>query len=149
MSPEEALAAISSLVLVSGLTATMDTSATSTEAAMSTITGSSSIKYTQQQQARQGGNEDADARKSEKATQNGEAWKAIWALIRYGATVAWRIVLAVYWFVGFLVSKPYRAVMVVMEPPWLMLKDMYKAFLPVYSFFTMAAIIGVVVGGKN
>jgi len=148
MSPEEALAAISALVSVSGLTATMDTSVTATEAAMSTITGSSSVVHTQMQ-ARQGGKEDSDTRKAEKATQNGEAWKVTWTLIRYAAAGVWRVCLAAYWFLGYLVSKPYRAVMVVMEPPWMMLKDMYKAFLPVYSFFTMAAIIGVVVGGKE
>ncbi|GJJ69838.1 hypothetical protein EMPS_02187 [Entomortierella parvispora] len=146
MSPEEALAAISALVSVSGLSATMDISATATEAAMSTITDSSSVAYTQTK-PRQRGKEDSDSRKTEKTAQNGEAWKVIWAVIRYVATGVWRIGLVVYWSLRFLVAKPFHAVMVVMEPPWIMLKDMCKAFLPVYSFFTVAAIIGIVIGG--
>jgi hypothetical protein len=33
------------------------------------------------------------------------------------------------------------------ETPYTMMRDICLAFLPVYSFFTIAAVIGILVGG--
>ncbi|KAF9960720.1 hypothetical protein BGZ70_008510 [Mortierella alpina] len=48
----------------------------------------------------------------------------------------------------FVVSKPVSAFLAVAEPPYIIVRDICRAFLPVYSFFAVAAVVGIVVGGS-
>ncbi|KAG0225096.1 hypothetical protein B0O80DRAFT_464047 [Mortierella sp. GBAus27b] len=53
----------------------------------------------------------------------------------------------IYQWVGFIVSIPVEVAGALLEKPYQMTKDICKAFLPVYSFFSAAAMIGIVIGG--
>ncbi|KAI1312248.1 hypothetical protein EDD11_003005 [Mortierella claussenii] len=53
-----------------------------------------------------------------------------------------------YQLVRLMVAKPLEIGIAVVETPYIITRDVCKAFLPVYSFFTVAAVIGVIVGGS-
>ncbi|KAG0051437.1 hypothetical protein BGZ83_003775 [Gryganskiella cystojenkinii] len=122
MSPEEALAAISALVSASDVA----TPSSEVKLVISTVTGGGKVQAEKSQQ---------------------EAWKAVWSVTKFIFNGLVKIIMVIYWSLHFIVAKPLHVIAVVAEPPLTMLRDMYKAFLPVYSFFAFAAVIGVVMGG--
>ena len=77
----------------------------------------------------------------------------IWPVIQASAWFAYRASLwsmrTSYWTVRSAVAKPYSVVAALFETPYTMMKDICLAFLPVYSFFTIAAVIGILVGGMS
>ncbi|KAG0089071.1 hypothetical protein BGZ92_005325, partial [Podila epicladia] len=52
----------------------------------------------------------------------------------------------VYRSIRYVVIQPAGIIMRLLETPLEMMREIYKTVMPVYSFFTVAAIIGVVVG---
>lgn len=62
--------------------------------------------------------------------------------------VFWALSL-VYRSIRYVVIQPAGIIMRLLETPLEMMHEIYKTVMPVYSFFTVAAIIGVVVGGKS
>ncbi|CAO3562994.1 unnamed protein product [Mortierella alpina] len=76
----------------------------------------------------------------------------IWPLIQGFIWLVWRGSLwsmrTSFRLTRFVVSKPVSAFVAVAEPPYTIVRDMCRAFLPVYSFFAVAAVVGVVVGGS-
>ncbi|KAF9951201.1 hypothetical protein BGZ72_007239 [Mortierella alpina] len=76
----------------------------------------------------------------------------MWPLIQ---KLVWLVLRASLWsmrtsfrLTRLVVSKPVNAFIAVAEPPYTIVRDMCRAFLPVYSFFAVAAIVGIVVGGS-
>ncbi|KAF9304048.1 hypothetical protein BGZ74_002512 [Mortierella antarctica] len=61
--------------------------------------------------------------------------------------VFWALSL-VYRSIRYVVIQPAGIIMRLLETPLEMMHEIYKTVMPVYSFFTVAAIIGVVVGGS-
>ncbi|KAF9928935.1 hypothetical protein BGZ65_006016 [Modicella reniformis] len=75
----------------------------------------------------------------------------LWSLFKTSTSLLLRISLwclqKLYHSMQFVVAKPVSVAAALVETPYLMTRDICKAFLPVYSFFTVAAMIGIVVGG--
>ncbi|KAF9921624.1 hypothetical protein FBU30_008308 [Linnemannia zychae] len=75
----------------------------------------------------------------------------IWPIVKTSAWFIYRVSLwsirTSYWAVRSVVAKPLAVVAALVETPYTMMKDICLAFLPVYSFFSVAAAIGIVVGG--
>ncbi|KAF9183466.1 hypothetical protein BGZ50_004228 [Haplosporangium sp. Z 11] len=74
-------------------------------------------------------------------------WPAISAPFRLLYHACLWISRKLYWSTSLFISKPLELTIAVAEPPYAMMRDISKAFLPVYSFFAVAAAIGIVVGG--
>ncbi|KAG0330605.1 hypothetical protein BG004_002069 [Podila humilis] len=60
--------------------------------------------------------------------------------------VAWWSILLLYRACRYLVLGPAGIIMSLLDTPISMMREIYKTVMPVYSFFTVAAVIGVVVG---
>lgn len=77
----------------------------------------------------------------------------IWPVVQASAWFAYRASLwsmrTSYWAARSVVAKPYSVVAALFETPYTMMRDICLAFLPVYSFFTIAAVIGILVGGMS
>ncbi|KAF9129385.1 hypothetical protein BG015_004204 [Linnemannia schmuckeri] len=75
----------------------------------------------------------------------------IWPVVQASAWFAYRASLwsmrTSYLAVRSVIAKPYSVVAALFETPYMMMKEICLAFLPVYSFFTIAAVIGILVGG--
>ncbi|KAF9209240.1 hypothetical protein BGZ59_010205 [Podila verticillata] len=74
-------------------------------------------------------------------------------LVLIAINVSFRVV---FWFLSLIyrssryaVVQPAGILMRLLETPLEMMREIYKTVMPVYSFFTVAAIIGVVVGGGD
>ncbi|KAG0017117.1 hypothetical protein BGZ80_008602 [Entomortierella chlamydospora] len=61
--------------------------------------------------------------------------------------VTFWIIKRIYLAVVFVIAKPIGAAAAFAETPFVITRDICKAFLPVYSFFTVAAVVGITVGG--
>ncbi|KAF9584968.1 hypothetical protein BGW38_004451 [Lunasporangiospora selenospora] len=80
--------------------------------------------------------------------QNSHIWPIIQAMILLSfRIIRWSLV-AIWGTVAWTFKAPVDAFVEVSRGPYEMMRDICKAFLPVYSFFTIAAIIGIVVGGS-
>ncbi|KAG0017749.1 hypothetical protein BGZ81_010548 [Podila clonocystis] len=62
--------------------------------------------------------------------------------------VAFWVLSLIYRSSRYVVVQPAGIIMRLLETPLEMMREIYKTVMPVYSFFTVAAIIGVVVGGS-
>ncbi|KAI7820244.1 hypothetical protein BC939DRAFT_505087 [Gamsiella multidivaricata] len=75
----------------------------------------------------------------------------IWAMSRTAVWMGYRMgmwsVRKTYQGARFVVAKPIEVVAAMAETPYVVTRDVCKAFLPVYSFFAVAAMIGIVLGG--
>ncbi|KAF8984445.1 hypothetical protein BGZ46_008000 [Entomortierella lignicola] len=75
----------------------------------------------------------------------------VWSLIQAWARLSIRVVVWVvkvlYLAIAFVIGKPVGVAVAVAEKPYVITRDICKAFLPVYSFFSVAAVIGIAIGG--
>ncbi|KAF9361045.1 hypothetical protein BGX34_007355 [Mortierella sp. NVP85] len=80
----------------------------------------------------------------------GEIDIGLWirAGISLGLQLVFWILQKIYQSVRFVIAKPIEVTAALVETPYVMTRDICKAFLPVYSFFSVAAVIGIVVGGS-
>lgn len=69
--------------------------------------------------------------------------------INFFLRVAFWVLSLIYRSCRYVVVQPTGIIMRLLETPLEMMREIYKTVMPVYSFFTVAAIIGVVVGGKR
>lgn len=76
-----------------------------------------------------------------------------WSLARASTSLGVGLCL---WFLGtmyqsarFVVATPIEVAAAMVERPYHITRDICKAFMPVYSFFSVAAMIGIVVGGME
>ncbi|KAG0332192.1 hypothetical protein BG000_010260 [Podila horticola] len=68
--------------------------------------------------------------------------------INFFLRVAFWVLSLIYRSCRYVVVQPTGIIMRLLETPLEMMREIYKTVMPVYSFFTVAAIIGVVVGGS-
>ncbi|KAF9896866.1 hypothetical protein BX616_006611 [Lobosporangium transversale] len=68
-------------------------------------------------------------------------------LAKKGFDVKLWLIKKAYRSVAFVVAKPVRITVDIVETPFTVTRDIWNAFLPLYSFFTIAALIGIVIGG--
>ncbi|KAF9108749.1 hypothetical protein BGX27_008249 [Mortierella sp. AM989] len=76
-----------------------------------------------------------------------KAWPLIQACARLSFRVGLWIIRRFYLITALVIVKPIGVVVAFAETPYVITRDICRAFLPVYSFFTFAAVIGVAVGG--
>lgn len=69
--------------------------------------------------------------------------------VKVSFKVAFWFLSLIYRGIRYAVVQPAGILMRLLETPLGMMREIYKTVMPVYSFFTVAAIIGVVVGGKR
>ncbi|KAF9205134.1 hypothetical protein BGZ49_004427 [Haplosporangium sp. Z 27] len=92
-------------------------------------------------------------------TQEQNQWKTptveqakVWSLIQAWAWLSIRVVVwivkVLYLAIAFVIGKPVGVAVAVAEKPYLVTRDICKAFLPVYSFFSVAAVIGIAIGAQ-
>ncbi|KAF9344323.1 hypothetical protein BGX26_004529 [Mortierella sp. AD094] len=90
--------------------------------------------------------------------EHNKSWKTpvveeakVWHLIQGCAWISFQvsfwIIRGIYQAVAFVIAKPIGVAAAFAETPYVITRDICKAFLPVYSFFTVAAAIGITVGG--